>query len=204
MITPTTSQGLMGLPHFKTSRAAMELFEPVWTNLYCVNFKLPSTLGLTNDENNLIIEGITKIGGLNTNKVPAAGSNQAYKFATRRFADSGPSETTLDISMDMEVNMRGNQAGQPDLYTLKTLRRWTDMIYDPLTGRMGLKADYVADWCIITMHDKAMHPFWQWTLYNIWPTSSIPEPNLDFMQKNQLYKITGLKFACDYWDEIML
>jgi hypothetical protein len=204
MITPTTSQGLMGLPHFKTSRAAMELYEPIYQNLFTVQLKFPNKLGLTNDESNLILEGITKVAGLDTNKVPASGTTQNYKFAQRRFADSGPQSTVLNIAFDFEINLRGCEIGKPNMYTLRALRKWTDMIYDPLTGRQGIKSDYVADYAIVTMHDKAQHPFWQWTLYNIWPTKSIPVPNLDYTQKSQIYKVTGFDLACDYWDEVML
>lgn len=154
MIVPTTSQGLLGLPHFKTSRAAMELYEPIWQNLFTVQLKFPAALGLTTDDENLILEGITKVEGLDTNKVPQATSSQNYKFATRRFSNSGPESTTLDIKFDFEVNLQSCEIGKPNMYTIKNLRRWTDIIYDPLTGRMGLKSDYVADYCVITMHDK--------------------------------------------------
>lgn len=204
MIIPTTSQGLLGLPHFKTSRAAMELYEPIWQNLFTVQIQFPTRLGLSTDEQNLILEGITKVGGLDTNKVPDAGSSQQYKIATRRFANAGPESTTLDVQFDFEVNLQNCEIGKPNMYTIKNLRRWTDLIYDPLTGRMGLKSDYVADYAVITMHDKALDVFWQWTLYNVWPKTSITPPALDYSQKNSVYKITGYTLACDYWDEVML
>ena len=204
MIQRTTSVGLMGLPHFKTSRAAMELYEPIYKNLFTVEIAFPWSLGLTQAESNLVIEEITKVGGLNTNKVPDAGTSQNYKFATRRFANSGPSETTLDVTFDFEVNLQGCEVGRPNIYTIKNLRRWTDLIYDPLTGRQGLKSEYVADYVIITLHDKALNPFWQWILYNVWPKTSIPAVDLDYTQKSDIYKVTGFTLACDYWDEIML
>ena len=100
--------------------------------------------------------------------------------------------------------MRGSADGKPDLYTLKLLRRWNDLIYDPLTGRMGLKAQYVAPQVVVTMHDKAGQPFWTWTLYHVWPTTPLPAPALSYTQKSELYKVTGYTLACDYWDEAML
>jgi hypothetical protein len=204
MITNTTSQGLNGLPHFKSSRAAMELKEPIYQNLFTVNIKLPDKIGATDEDTKLMLEGIQKVAGLNTNKVPASNASQFYKFAKRRFADAGPDDTTLNINFDIEINLEGCQDGKPSMYTLKKLRKWTDMIYDPLTGRMGLKSDYVADYVVVTMHDKALQPFWQWTLYNVWPTTPITEPGLDYQQKSSLYKVTGFGLACDYWDEVML
>ena len=204
MITATTSQGTLGLPHFRNSRAAMELYEPIYTNLFTVQLKFPASLGLTSGDENLVLEEITKVEGLDTNKVPPAGASQNYQFATRRFANAGPDNTTLDVKFDFEVNLQNCEIGKPNMYTIKTLRRWTDIIYDPLTGRMGLKSDYVADWCVITLHDKAWNPFWQWTLYNVWPTTFIPAPSLDYSQKSSVYKVTGFTLACDYWDEVQL
>ena len=90
------------------------------------------------------------------------------------------------------------------MYTLKILRRWNDLIWDPLTGRQGLKVNYVAPTVTVTMHDKANQPFWQWTLYNVFPTTNLPAPQLDYTQKNTLYKVTGYTLRCDYWDEVML
>lgn len=194
----------MGLPHFKTSRAAMELYEPIYLNLFTVDIVFPAALGLTLDEQNLTIEEITKVGGLDTNKTPDAGANQAYKFATRRFADAGPQSTTLDVTFDFEVNLQNCEVGAPNMYAIKNLRKWTDLIYDPLTARMGLKSQYVADYAVITLHDKALNPFWQWTLYNVWPKSSITVPELDYSNKSNVYKISGFTLACDYWDERML
>lgn len=204
MITPTTSQGTLGLPHFRNSRAAMELYEPIYQNLFTVQLKFPAALGLSAGDENLILEGITKVDGLDTNKTPQAGTSQAYKFATRRFPNAGPENTTLDVGFDFEVNLQNCEIGKPNMYTIKALRRWTDLIYDPLTGRMGLKSECVADWCVITLHDKAWNPFWQWTLYNVWPESSIPPLTLDYAQKNQIYRISAFKLACDYWDEVQL
>ena len=204
MIYPTTSQGLMGLPHFKNSRAAMELYEPIYLNLYTIDIVFPAALGLSQQEQNLTIENITKVGGLDTNKVPDAGAKQTYKFAERRFADAGPQSTTIDVTFDFEVNLQNCETGVPNMYVVKNLRRWTDLNYDPLTARMGLKSQYVSDYAVITLHDKALNPYWQWTLYNVWPKTSITVPDLDFSNKSNVYKISGYTLACDYWDERML
>lgn len=202
-----TSVGLMGLPHFKTSRVSMEMYEPVYQNLFTVEFQLPAGLtgtgGISDDDKNLLLEGVQKVDGLDTNKVPGA-VEQHYKFADRSFAQSGTENTHIDVKLDFEINVRGSKAGTPDIYTLKILRRWNDLIWDPLTGRQGLKVDYVAPTVTITIHDKADQPFWQWILYNVFPTTNLPVPSLDYMNKNQLYKVTGYTLRCDYWDEFML
>jgi hypothetical protein len=205
--TGMTSVGLMGLPHFKTSRVSMEMYEPVYLNLFTVEFQLPKGLtgtgGVSDDDKNLLLEGVRKVGGLDTNKVPGVVTQQ-YKMADRSFANSGTDNTFIDVTLDFEINVRGSAAGAPDMYTLKILRRWNDLIWDPLTGRQGLKVNYVAPTVTVTMHDKANQPFWQWTLYNVFPTTNLPVPTLDYMNKNTLYKVTGYTLRCDYWDEVML
>jgi hypothetical protein len=202
-----TSVGLMGLPHFRTSRVSMEMYEPVYQNLFTVEFQLPAGLtgtgGISDDDKNLLLEGVQKVDGLDTNKVPGA-VLQHYKFADRSFAQSGTDTTYIYVKLDSEINIRGSKAGTPDIYTLKILRRWNDLIWDPLTGRQGLKVDYVAPTVTVTLHDKADQPYWQWILYNVFPTTNLPVPSLDYMNKNQLYKVTGYTLRCDYWDEFML
>ena len=206
--TGMTSVGLMGLPHFKTSRVSMEMYEPVYLNLFTVEFQLPKGLtgtgGISDDDKNLLLEGVQNVKGLDTNKVPDVAQLQHYKFADRSFAGSGTQATYIDVSMDFEINVRGSAAGAPDMYTLKILRRWNDLIWDPLTGRQGLKVNYVAPTVTVTMHDKANQPFWQWTLYNVFPTKNLPVPELDYSKKTDLYKVTGYTLRCDYWDEVML
>ena len=43
------SQGLFGLSHFRSSRAAQELFEPVYQNLFTVQLSLPTGVGSTEE-----------------------------------------------------------------------------------------------------------------------------------------------------------
>jgi hypothetical protein len=210
-INPVASQGLSGLPHFRASRVSTSMWEPVYQNLFNVQIQLPDALkdSVPEADKDLLLEGLQTIGGLDTNKVPGASATQHYKFAERRFADAGPENTFINVTMDFEINVRnsivdGQRTGNADMYTLKILRKWNDLIYDPLTGRMGLKAEYVAPQVVITMHDKANQPFWQWTLYHVWPTVNLPAPNLNYMTKSELYKVTGYTLACDYWDEAML
>ena len=211
-INPVDSKGLRGLSHFRASRVSTSMNEPVYLNLFTVVIQLPDAIKEdVGTDIDLLLEGIQTVGGLDTNKVPGANAIQHYKFAERRFADAGPDNTFINVTMDIEVNLRnsiditsGKRSGNCDLYTLKMLRKWNDLIYDPLTGRMGLKAEYVAPQVVITMHDKANQPFWQWTLYHVWPTVNLPAPNLNYMTKSELYKLSGYTLAFDCWYEVML
>lgn len=197
------SKGTFGLPHYRNSRASVEMYEPVYLNLFTVELSLPPALGATNETTNLLLENVMKVGGLQTNKMPAA-VTQTYKFANRSFVGGKPDNTYIDISLDFEVNLqRTNSNDQPSAYVLKTLRKWCDLAYDPLTGRMGLKTDYTAPYMIVTVYDKANQPFWQWKFYNIFPTSSIPVPDWDY-NSSDIWRIQNFQLRADYWDESII
>lgn len=194
-----TSQGSFGLSHYRNSRAAQENFEPVYLNLFTVQIDLPAAIGSTPENTNLLLENVQTIGGLKSHKFPASPVAQQYKWATRRFAGAKPSETTMDLTLDFEVNIDKTQSA----YVLKTLRKWCDLVYDPLTGRTGVKADYIAPWMLITMYDRAARPFWQWKCYNVFPMTALPEPALNYMSE-EIYKITGFGICVDMWDETIV
>lgn len=214
---PMTSPGLMGLPHFRSSRVSRSLYEPVYENLFTVTIQLPDAVvnllngtgaGAAEEEKNLVLEGVRKVEGLDTQKVPNT-VDQKYKFATRRFAASGPTETTLNLNLDFEINVRHQVdpqtgiASAPSMYTLRVLRMWDDLIYDPLTGTQGLKIEYVAPEMEVILHDKKGNPFWVWKCYHVFPNKKFNPPAISY-DSNNIYKVTGYGLACDYWDEAML
>jgi len=194
-----TSQGSYVLSHFRNSRASQELYEPIYLNLFTVQIELPPAVGSTPENTNLMLENVQKIGGLVSHKMPTTLITQYYKWAARRFVGGKPDSTTMDLTLDFEVNVDRT----PSAYVLKTLRKWCDLAYDPLTGRTGLKAEYVAPWMLITMYDRAARPFWQWKCYNVFPMTALPAVEPDY-QSNENYKITGFGIAVDMWDETIV
>lgn len=201
-----SSKGLMGLPHYRASRVSTSLYEPIYKNLFTVQLEPPRGMGLTAQDQEVlvILEGMTKFTGLNTSKNSGSLVTQKYKFADRSFAGARPENTYIDVTTTFELNIRYVEGSDiPDNYTFKFLRRWNDLIYDPLTGRQGLKRDYVAPSMTVTMHDRKGTPYWQWILYNVFPTDPLPDPGLDYTASDIL-KLDGYKFRCDYWDEAML
>mgnify|MGYP006908483081 CR=1 FL=1 len=195
------SNGLIGLSHYKNSRISQDLMEPLYLNIFTVQISLPSALGATEQDTNLLLEGVQKVGGLDTTKNPGA-VTQNYKYAQRSFAGSRPENTYIDVSFDFEVNLQYSN-GTPGHVVLKQLRQWSDLIFDPLTGRTGLKKDYIAPNATVTMQDRAGNPYRQWILYNLFPITQITVPELDYMSQD-LYKVTGWTCRCDYFNEIIL
>lgn len=193
------SQGTFALSHFRNSRASQELYEPVYQNLFTVQISLPTGVGSTDENTNLLLENIQKVDGLQSHAFDGTLAEQKYKWASRRFAPAKPDKTTMDVSFDFEVNVNKT----PSNYIIKTLRKWCDLVYDPLTGRTGLKVDYVAPWALITLYDRGARPFWQWKLYNVFPMTAIPAVPLDYNEES-VYKISGWTLACDMWDETII
>lgn len=193
------SQGTFGLPHFRNSRAAQDRFEPLYLNLFTVEITLPVGVGSDEENKNLLLENIISVSGLESNSFPTSQQNQFYKWAERRFAGAKPEKTTMDVAINFEVNLNDNHSA----YVLKTLRKWNDLVYDPLTGRTGLKTDYTAPNALITMYDRAANPYWQWRLYYVFPITPLPPPELGY-QSEDIYRIEGYTLACDSWDETIV
>ena len=197
------SKGLNTLSHFRNSRVGMEMQEPVFLNLWTCEMTLPAGLDTAGgSKTNLLLEGLQKVSGLDTSKVPGA-MDQRYKSSNRSYSNAGPDNTYIEVDLDFEINIQ--RTGETvSLEQLKLLREWCALVYNPMTGRMGLKTTYAAPQITFTLHDKAYNPIWQWTLYNAFPVSSVTVPDLDYSNKNTPYKVTGFKLRADYWDETIL
>ena len=185
----------MGLSHYKNSKASMKNFEPVFLNSFEVTLVPPTGIdaGTGNNGQNLLLEHVKKVSGLELDKNPGT-VDQYYKFAKRRYAGAKPESTTLDITIDFEVNLSDANS----MYTFKTLRQWSDLIYNPMTGAMGLKNDYVGSG-LITIFNKAGDIFRKVRLPVMWPMSAINPMELDY-SSTEVYMLS-LTFAADYWED---
>ena len=202
------SEGLDRWGHFTSSKRSMELHEPIYTNLWTAQI-LPSDLpngmleyGYGDDDVKIVLEGLRQVTGLDTQR-GVASVNQKYKQAERGFAGSAPSQTHLELQMTFELNIKRNDDGTNDNYTYKFLRRWSDLTYDPLTGRMHIKKNYAAKAITIMLHDKEGKPIHQWICYNLFPTSAVPSPQLNY-DNSAIWNGFNMTFWCDYYDEAIL
>lgn len=202
------SEGLDRWGHFTSSKRSMELHEPIYTNLWTAQI-LPSDLpngmlayGYGADDVKIVLEGLRSVGGLQTQRGTQP-VNQKYKHVERGYAGSAPSQTHLDLAMNFELNVKRNDDGTNDNYTYKFLRRWSDLTFDPLTGRMHIKKNYAAKAITIMLHDKEGKPIHQWICYNLFPTSALPEPPLSYDNAN-IWQSFNVTFWCDYYDEAIL
>lgn len=183
----------MALPHYsqdQTSRAGRQ-FEPVQSNLFEVTILPPA--GVANAP--LMIQHINSIGGLDLYKEVAA-VEQKYKFSQRSYAGM-PDSTVVDVTINFSLNL--NEANQAYLY--KTLRQWYNAQYNPQTGAMGLKKDYVGT-IVIVQFNRAGDIYRTVTLEDCFITSGLPFTN-ELSYETTEAAALEVGFRCDTWKEVL-
>jgi hypothetical protein len=191
---------MAGLPHFTNSKAAINNFEPVYLNQFEVLINPPAGIvaaSTTFKGESILAQQVKSISGLTVDIAPAQTINQQYKFATRRYAGGEPSQSDMTLSMEFEVNL--NDANSMSVY--KILRQWSDLIYNPLTGAMGIKSDYVGSMSI-SIFNKRGDVFRRIRIPSCFPSEAINAMDLDYEQST-IYNVTT-SWVCDYWEDLFL
>lgn len=183
---------MAGLSHYKNSMSSINKFEPVFLNQFEVLVTPPA--GVLNG--NLLLEQVTNISGLDVDKNPSS-IEQRYKFANRNFAGAKPDKTTLDLAIKFNVNLDDVNS----MFTFKTLRQWTDLIYNPLTGAQGLKRDYTGT-IVVSIFNKQGDVFRRITCRDVFPTAPITDMSLSY-ESSEIFSI-DMKYASDYFDDVFL
>lgn len=181
----------MALPHYsqdQTSRKGRN-FEPVQGNLFEVTILPPAGIS----DAPLMLQHINSISGLDLYKEVSA-VEQKYKFATRSFAGM-PDGTAVDVTINFSLNL--NEANQAYLY--KSMRQWYNKQYDPQTGAMGLKRDYVGT-IVIVQFNRAGDIYRTVTLEDCLITSGLGfTAELNYETADAATLEVG--WRCDVWKE---
>lgn len=180
---------MAGLPHYNNSKAATKLYEPVQGNLYEVTIIPPNGI-----DGSLLLEHVNTVGGLVASNPSIDPVEQKYKFATRSYAGM-PAATSMDVAVNFSLNL--NDANQN--YVYKTLREWYKKIYDPATGAMGLKKDYVGT-MIIVMYDRQGNIHRKLTLLDCFPMGNPGAMDaFDYSAADPI--ALDMTWRCDNWIE---
>ena len=180
----------MALPHYNKAKASKNLFEPVHGNLFEVTFIAPA--GVSGTE--LLLEHVNTVSGLDGINPAVEPVGQKYKFSDRSYAGM-PGQTFIDVAINFSLNL--NDANQ--MYIYKTLRDWYKKIYDPATGEMGLKKDYVGT-LIIVQYNRAGDIYRKLTLLDVFPaTQPTGLDGNDYSSADPL--AIDMTFRCDNWEE---
>lgn len=155
----------MPLPHYSQDQTSKKgrNFEPVQQSLFEVTILPPAGVSGAN----MLLQQVNNISGMDINKAIGT-QEQKFKFVTRSFA-SQPDATSLDVTIQFSLNL--NDANEA--YVYKTLKQWYNLIYNPNTGEMGLKKDYVGT-IIVTQFNRAGDIFRTVTLEDCFIMSGLP------------------------------
>ena len=186
---------MAGLPHFTNSAAGVKLYEPVYLNQFEVLITPPASVTLANTRfrgEGILTQQVKKISGLAVDIQPAGAASQFYKFAERRYAGGAPSDTSVAFSIDFEVNLNE----QNSMIVYKIMRQWADLIYNPLTGAMGLKKDYVGS-IVVSIFNKQGDVFRRISLNNCFLTADLNPMDLNYDAGETLYTL-ATSWKADY------
>jgi hypothetical protein len=189
----------MKTSHFKNSVVSMENMEPLYKHLFEVIITPPTALEnsvnwLSNSGQALVLEQVTKIDGLDVDKIPAT-VNQKYKGATRVFAGTVPDDTSVEFTIEFNLNL--NDANQNFVYN--ALREWSDLIFNPLTATQTLKNTYISPaGCSISMFNKIGEVYRKVDVLNIQPSKGLGSISKIYGD-NTVENLT-MTFKGDYFD----
>jgi hypothetical protein len=181
---------MAGLPHWNNSQAATNYYEPVFQNQFEVLITPPASI---TDNVDIMVEQVLSISGLPEFLTPGT-TVQKYKFAKRAYAAAVPNETLTKLTVDFEVNLNDEN----NMYVYNTLRGWGDLIYDPLTGRQGLKKDYTGE-IAVAIYNKAGDIFREYKFKPAFLEQPLTDIKLDY-NKDEIFKLQA-KFVCDSYTE---
>lgn len=191
---------MAGLPHFTNAKAAINNFEPVYLNQFEVLINPPAGIvdaSTTFKGEPILTQQVKSITGLAVDILANGNVEQTYKFAQRRYAAGEPTTSDMNLTVEFEVNL--NDANSMTVY--KILRQWSDLIYNPLTGAMGVKNDYVGS-MVISIFNKKGDVFRRIRIPSCFPSSPINSMDLDY--ENPAIYAVSQSWICDYWEDLFL
>ena len=191
---------MAGLPHFKNATAAINNYEPVFLNQFEVLITPPPGIpdaAITFKGESILTQQVKSITGLAIDILPAQSVEQHYKFATRRYSGGEPSTSDMTLDIQFEVNL--NDANSMTVYNI--LRQWSDLIYNPLTGAMGIKSDYVGS-MVISVFNKRGDVFRRIRIPSCFINRAINPMQLDY-ENASIYNL-DTAWICDYWEDLFL
>ena len=194
---------MAGLPHFKNSTAGPGRYEPLYLNQFEVVITPPPAVrGKIGFSGSLMLEHVLSLKNL----PEYSGSGTAvvvqnYKFSNRIYAPGKPTQTYHQFTIDFEVNLNENN----DMYIYNALRAWTDLVYNPLTGRQGLKVEYAGPSndpasIQVTHFNRAGKIFREFIFNPVFPgPGKLTETVLDYKSEEILR--LSLQFSADSYTE---
>jgi hypothetical protein len=190
---------MAGLPHYSSAKASVNKYEPVFLNQYEVLITPPAAITVPqgNPTNgNILLEQVKSINGLGADITPPE-ITQQYKNAKRYYAGPKPNKTGFELEVNFEVNLDNNNS----MYAYKVMRQWADLIYNPLTGALGLKKDYTGT-IVVSVFNKAGDVFRRITCKDCFIMSNLTPMNLNYTN-SEIFSLR-VQWAVDYFEDTFL
>lgn len=135
------------IPHFDNVPVAVDLWEPVYKNLFEVNFILPKILRESGRDAEILMYNATNIKFPFTEAINPV--SQRYKYSTRAYVTT-PEKTHLE---DITISFNINQSDKNSVVVWNTLKAWYDLVWNSQTGELHYKKDIVGT-IIANQHDR--------------------------------------------------
>jgi len=187
---------MAGLPHYKNSIAAQKLWDPVFFAYFDVMITPPSGVS----DWPLVMNNILKIEGLMGNAHELNMQQQKYKGANRSFVGGVVPDNSHELTLSFEVNLNDSNS----MYVYKAIRQWSDLAFNPLTGKWGMKRDYHGGPLVVTQFNANGDIFRQITYQVAIPTSQVKGPDEVDWEADGIYRVEGWTIRVDDWDEVWL
>ena len=177
------------LPHYSKVKAAQNKEEPVYSNLFGVQFQLPPSINGGD-----VLHQFAKNVTLPTHP-EIQRQEQRYKHSTRTYLTM-PESTSVDFEINFDVNLNENNSP----YTFKTLVDLYKLAYNPATGETAPKAD-LATTITVDVHNK-VGEIVRRVIYKDAQIYNVSDQELDW-ENTELFDFTA-SFVSDNWDDLII
>lgn len=180
------------LPHFTNIPVAADLWEPIYQNLFEINFILPEALSNQGRDNNVMTYNSTSIP---FDLTPDIGTvEQRYKYSTRAYVTMPDTATTKEFAINFNYNQN------PDLAIVvwNTLKAWYDLVWNSQTGELNYKRDIVGT-IITNQHDRRGEVIRQVTYHNC---QILGIDGFEFNWDSATICSGAARFKADYWTDL--
>lgn len=184
------------LAHFNNIAPARNNDEPIYANLFEITFEFPEILGLSADDEKLLMISAQNI---DINTTPELGvAKQSFKYSGRLYLTTPTvDQTTIEsLKIKFVINVDG------DSYAMNTwnyLKRLYDLGWSSATGSMSLKKNLVIPSIVAHIHNREGKVIRRLE-YNNCMLRGISGQSYSYDNTGLID--TEATFTCDYWYDL--
>ena len=138
----------MALPHFTNVTTATKYEEPVYSNLFEINFKFPETITKDADLLNTMMLNATNISLALTKDLSVV--KQYFKYSGRLFLSTNKDNSIIE---DLKIKFNLNVSDNNVMTTWNLLKKWYDNGWNSQTGELHYKKNNLGE-ITANIHDR--------------------------------------------------